>query len=346
MATDTPLLAGAAASNRNRRLIGWVSLAALILAWVGQAEVAQRIQVRLGYDKPWAVGWLNHGAMALLLPLVWLHDRRAFRKLGASARAVALRCAFLALVYTLADYCWYLGLARTAVSEATALFNAQSVFTYALSVCVLGEKVRARKVLAVLIAVGGVALISFCGGGRGDAPTGGSDRVVGDLIVVAGAFGYAVYEVVFAKVMPADASPSVANAAAGLVGLLSLFVAAPGFVVLDVTRVEPFEWPTEGVWAWLALNAGLALVFNVCLLLCVACLSPLTTSVGCMVTIPLSVLVDFLWHGLEPGWGDAVGAVLVAGGFALLVFEPPSKWSCLCRVWRCWRCCRRSVAAT
>ena len=166
MATDTPLLAGAAASNRNRRLIGWVSLAALILAWVGQAEVAQRIQTRLGYDKPWAVGWLNHGAMALLLPLVWLHDRRAFRKLGASARAVALRCAFLALVYTLADYCWYLGLARTAVSEATALFNAQSVFTYALSVCVLGEKVRARKVLAVLIAVGGVALISFCGGGR------------------------------------------------------------------------------------------------------------------------------------------------------------------------------------
>ena len=120
-----------------------LALAALILAWVGQAEVAQRIQTRLGYDKPWAVGWLNHGAMALLLPLVWLHDRRAFRKLGASARAVALRCAFLALVYTLADYCWYLGLARTAVSEATALFNAQSVFTYALSVCVLGEKVRA-----------------------------------------------------------------------------------------------------------------------------------------------------------------------------------------------------------
>ena len=93
----------------------------------------------------------------------------------------------------------------------------------------------------------------------------------------------------------------------------------------------------------IALNAGLALVFNVCLLLCVACLSPLTTSVGCMVTIPLSVLVDFLWHSLEPGWGDAVGAVLVAGGFALLVFEPPSKWSCLCHAWRC---CRRRVAVT
>ena len=30
MATDTPLLAGAAASNRNRRLIGWISLVALI----------------------------------------------------------------------------------------------------------------------------------------------------------------------------------------------------------------------------------------------------------------------------------------------------------------------------
>ena len=96
-------------------------------------------------------------------------------------------------------------------------------------------------------------------------------------------------------------------------------MATPFFPILDAVSLEAFEWPTPTLVPWLALNAALALAFNVGLLLSVACLSPLTTSMGCLLTMPLSSLVDFVWHGIEPHWGDAVGALLIALGFGLLV---------------------------
>ena len=45
------------------------------------------------------------------------------------------------------------------------------------------------------------------------------------------------------------------------------------------------------------LNVALSLVFNVAFLLAITYTSPLTTSVACMVTIPLSALADaMLYH--------------------------------------------------
>ena len=40
---------------------------------------------------------------------------------------------------------------------------------------------------------------------------------------------------------------------------------------------------------------------------------------GCLITMPLSSLVDWAWHGILPSVGDVIGAVLIALGFALLV---------------------------
>ena len=55
------------------------------------------------------------------------------------------------VLYTGADYAWYLALPRTTVAEGTVLFNCQSVFAYGLSVAVLGEALVLRKGAAVLV---------------------------------------------------------------------------------------------------------------------------------------------------------------------------------------------------
>lgn len=53
-------------------------------------------------------------------------------------------------------------------------------------------------------------------------------------------------------------------------GACSCFVTAPGFALLHAARVETFEAPSDGALVgFLLLNAGLALAFNVALMLAV-----------------------------------------------------------------------------
>ena len=75
-----------------RRETGYVALAIVVVSWVGQSELAQYIQVHLEYDKPFMVTWINHGAMALLLPVLQVAQRRVVddgnrRCASAAARA-------------------------------------------------------------------------------------------------------------------------------------------------------------------------------------------------------------------------------------------------------------------
>ena len=133
-----------------RRDRGYAALVVVIVSWVGQSELAQYIQVRLGYNKPFMVTWINHGAMALLLPILRMAQgglkRRVLVETGASARRAIVVCSALGIFYTLGDYLWYVALPLTSVAEATALFNASPVFTYAFSVLLLRERVTIPKV--------------------------------------------------------------------------------------------------------------------------------------------------------------------------------------------------------
>ena len=328
---------------------GYVALALLICSWVAQSEVAQYIQATLGFNKPYFVTWLNHSAMALLVPAYWRSGTRAKleTEFGMSVQRVLALMAVLSILYTFGDYAWYLALPFTSVAEATALFNSQSVFAYFFSVILLNEALRPLKVLAMAISIGGICVITAFasdggGGGGGSGWHNGSllvpppsppppasglellggSRLVGDAFAVGAASAYAAYEVLYKRGLGEAGSDDtrLVNVATGLVGCCSIVVSLPGFFALDA-GVERFEMPpTLGICLWLLLNAALALVYNACLMLSVARLSPLTTSVGCMLTIPLASLVDVLWHATPFTWADAAGATLIIGGFGLLLF--------------------------
>ena len=132
---------------------------------------------------------------------------------------------------------------------------------------------------------------------------------------------YALYEVLYKRGLGDGGSDDarLINVATGLVGVCSIVIAAPGFPVLDSLGVEPFELPPcVTVTLWLALNASLALVYNASFMMSVARLSPLITSVGFMLTIPMASVVDVLWHHAPLTWADLGGGVLIVAGFGLL----------------------------
>jgi drug/metabolite transporter (DMT)-like permease len=332
-------------------VLGYSCLALLVCAFVGQSEVAQYVQTTQGYNKPFFLTWLNHGAMGIILPLLAAHarfsDGSSLRvRLEAVCRLplhrIALVCCGLSLVYTLGDYIWYVSLDLTSVAEATALFNSQSAFTYAFSICLLGEQLRCAKLASVGISILGLAVIGAYGGADAAPPappallwspspvaaaSPAGSRVLGDALVAGAAAAYALYEVSFARALrPGHAAADVlaVNALTGLVGVCSTVVTAPGIGLLHACGVETFQLPERGgMVGWIALSAGLALVFNVCLMLSVACLSPLTAALGCTLTIPLASLVDWLWHTQPPRPADLTGAAFIVAGFLLLLATQP-----------------------
>lgn len=84
---------------------------------------------------------------------------------------------------------------------------------------------------------------------------------------------------------------------------------------------EPLGFPVTGSGVFLLLLSGLmAVVFNIFLPLSLCWTSPLETSVGVMLTIPLSGVLDTLIHHTAFSWECIAGSALVMGGFGMLEY--------------------------
>ena len=303
-----------------KRLQGWLALAMMVVTWVAQSEIVQSIEQRM--NRPFLITFINHGSMSLIL--VGL-PRDVWSRLSAAVRMPLARivqiAAMLSLMYTAGDYLWYLALPYTSVAEATVLFNVQSVFAVALSAALLGERPGAARVGGIAVSLVGVGLVSFDGSSGGA----GGRRLLGDMLVVGGAAAYAAYEVLYRWLLVGDlASGAEVNAATALVGVTSLLTTWPLFPALDLAGVETFAEPVPAdLWPWIALNAALALVFNVAIMVSVAYLSPVTAACATMLTIPLSAVVDYFFKHASLSPVACGGAALVVFGFALTELHPP-----------------------
>ena len=75
----------------------------------------------------------------------------------------------------------------------TAVFNSNCVFVYLFSIFLLRERVTVLKVLAVLVASGGVVCLAMAK--TDNKAAAGSDTIVGPILCALAACLYAIYEV-------------------------------------------------------------------------------------------------------------------------------------------------------
>ena len=352
-----PSTDAAAAKAWSRDVIGYGSLFGLIVAWVAQSEVAQALETKLGYNKPCFVSWVNHSFSVLLFPLLlashyaapagrraggWLASLRAQ---GLTGRVALIASAQLATVFLLGDFMWYIGLAHTSVAMGSAIFNSSCAITYGLSLLLLRQRPTLLAVAALVVTLAGAGLVSFAPTPSTSAqheasgapappasppPALGADvQTIGNLLCLAAAACYAVYEVWTSALLQRYGLPSSAeivntiNACMGLFNLALLWVAVVVVQLVPPTGPlvwihEEFAWPSAEQAAYLALNALLALAFNVFLMLGVAFTSPTLTSVSCVAAIPVAALVDWLLWGKELTLMALGGSALIIVGFAVL----------------------------
>ena len=245
---------------------------------------------------------------------------------------LVVRAAWLCVIYTLGDWFWYIGLPHISVASGTCIFNSSCVFVYLFSVVFLGEKVAADRIAAVTLALVGVVILAIAPSSNNAANTDSSGssstaKLVGSTFVLVAAILYALYEVLCERfVFRGSESTALANTLSGIVGILNVVLLWPLIPVLSVMPSrswgewvsEPFQAPDAEDTRFIMINALLALMFNIFFMLAIALTSPLITSVGCMLTIPVSAACDWLLYGDDFSSLAWAGSALVVLGFALL----------------------------
>ncbi|KAG7382850.1 hypothetical protein PHYPSEUDO_004301 [Phytophthora pseudosyringae] len=317
---------------------GLVALGALIWSWVLQAEASQGLQAAIEVPKPFFIVCFNHTAPVALLPLLggyfWLRggEEDPLDGVGVLSRHSAIPltklwriAAFLSAFYCVTDYFWYAALADVSVAAGTAIFNCSPLFVYCFSICFLHERLSLGKLCGVLTSFVGVALVvMFQNGSDLDAIAG--TGVVAGLMVALSAALYAGYEVAIRMTVGDEITDTATLLTlTGLCGLVTIPLWIVGSVLLAYSPIEAIYEPlglpgsTHGLVLML-ISGVMAIVFCVFLPLSLCWTSPLETSVGCMLTIPLSGIVDTVIHGTSFSWECIAGSALVMAGFGILEY--------------------------
>ncbi|KAL1951894.1 hypothetical protein VTO73DRAFT_1043 [Trametes versicolor] len=210
-----------------------------LLAFVAETQLSQYVQADLGFRQPFLIFYIVHSSFALLFPLHLLYlcvfsqyslDSLWISVLDAVRRHLAPRAAssaaakptfptgrfyrllaYLTTGLTLPGLMWFIAVTLAPVTDVTAIWNTNAFFAYVLTVLITRSKWDPRRLVAVLIATGGVLAVVYGGTTieAGTSDTGAEQSVkadprshraaplVGDLLTLAASIIYAAYQVLY-----------------------------------------------------------------------------------------------------------------------------------------------------
>ncbi|XP_017982714.1 PREDICTED: uncharacterized vacuolar membrane protein YML018C [Theobroma cacao] len=232
------------------------------------------------------------------------------------AKVSLLICPF----WFLAQLTFNLSLKYTTVTSNTILSSASSLFTFLVSLAFLGEKFTWVKLVSVLLCMAGTIIVSL-----GDSSNSKnlsvivSNPVLGDILALLSAALYAIYVTLIRKKLSDDDEKHGRASMAqflGFLGLFNLFIFLPFALILNVSKLEPFNTLS---WKQFGLIMGKGLLDNVLsdYLWAKAVLLTTTTvaTAGLTIQVPLAAVVDTI-IGNAPHVMDYLGAAAVMIGFA------------------------------
>jgi len=305
-------------------IFGYICLFFVVVTWIAQSEVAQAVETS-SYNRPYIITYVNH-SLGLLQGLVFLRGSgldavKTFLQEGGMFWKVLAVC----MVYQLADWAWYIGLTGTSVADGTILFNSMSVFVFLFEWLLGRRKLSLMSGLAILVSLVGVVMVQSKPGvnNASAGSTGGClGKLGGNALVLVAAILYAVYQVAVDAIVPSS-NPTLTNAFVAVSGFVTLTMLWPVATVLPFATkggclYEPLDLPSTEAVMGLALTGLLAFAFNVLFCFAIVYTSPLVTAVGCMLTVPASLLTDYFLHNDPIGAAAVCGSTLVVGGFLVI----------------------------
>lgn len=215
-------------------------------------------------------------------------------------------------LYCAAEYLINLSYQSTAVSSATIISSTNGLFLLVLGVLFGIDRATLCKALCAGLTLGGAAVLVL-----GELVL-GSARLRGNVMALASAGLHAAYAVGLHRLSTDPARVSIPLLFA-VVGTCTMVCAWPLFILLHVTGVEPFVWPTDlASWASILVNVLLGSVlpsylWNVAFLLS----GPLVVAVGMSFAVPATVALEYANSGALR-WPTCAAGCLVLAGLLLI----------------------------
>ncbi|DBA88033.1 TPA: hypothetical protein ACH3X1_005014 [Trebouxia sp. C0004] len=208
-----------------------------------------------------------------------------------------------------------LSLSMTNVTSNTILSSTSSLFTFALSCLLLGEKYTFVKLGSIVVCIAGVVMVTFGDSSHSE----GRQSFVGDMLCLLSSLLYASYTIAIRQMLPNDENADVTTFF-GFIGLLNLVFMAPVLIILWLTSVVQLQ----GMTAWLLLLAVCKGLFDNVLsdylwARAVLLLGPTLATVGLSVQVPLAVAAEGIFG--TPEWLHSHGsaAFMILGAIAVLM---------------------------
>lgn len=238
--------------------------------------------------------------MALLWPLV-----HAAGGLSAMRTPRLPQHAARNVVHYAAQYGWFVALTLIPLAQLVSIEFTMPIWSAVLAVLFLGERMNARKWLAVVLGLVGVAVIVRPSAGTVDA---------GQLIALACAFGFAISVVLVKSLTRTEAA---INVIFWMLVIQSAIGLVPALLV--------WQWPSAQTWGWVLVVAFCGTYSHYCFARAMQHADTTVVVPMDFLRVPLTALAGWLVYSEQVDLLTGLGVLLILAGNALNLLRWPRQ---------------------
>jgi drug/metabolite transporter (DMT)-like permease len=210
-------------------------------------------------------------------------------------------------VHYAAQYGWFVALTLIPLAHVVSIEFTMPIWSAALAVVFLGERMSGRKWIAVLLGLVGVAVIVRPGAGQLD---------VGQLIALASALGFAVSVVLVKSLTRTDAAVAI-----------SFWMLVVQSIIGLVPALMVWQWPSANAWGWVVVVAFCGTYSHYCFARAMQHADTTVVVPMDFLRVPLTALAGWLLYSEALDLFTVLGVGLIlAGNLLNLVRWPTGGW--------------------
>eukprot|EP01084_Bolivina_argentea_P205924 351691_1 len=321
---------------------GLICAAIMVTDWVAYAAIIQIYTDH--YSKPFFIRYVALSFYALwIIPWYFIY-KRSIKKLKMNNKSTNILSTtqfiktlffpaiIIGILAFFQGYLWYISLQYTMLAANNTIYQSQCVFVLLYSSCFLKTKITISKIFAVIIAICGVALVSF---GTKDDSSNITVTWYGYVIAIISMMGYALQTVLTKfygdKYFRNGLEIADDFMLLTLMGFACLLLLWPGIFVVDLINSnvfgESFIIPKtfDEIMA-ATLPIVLEAVFVASFMTGITLTSPMLISLSAMAVIPLSFALDVILHGIQITAMAIFGSLLIFASFIMIEMPIPKMF--------------------